>query len=230
MSGGRRATVEDYALEMLTDMESVPHVLPVSISLAIDCPPPERLEPRPKEQRERTPLPYSPVLSRLSWEVESMISEVNELVEGKKTPSLHRLLYKYAASLKELRKDLSRHRVQSPLRKSIDVFLSFKRVIGIEDAKSLAIDEFLMQVRGVTGADLEETRKVIVEKIDSEEKRREVPYGAIFFETISELLEIVERASETLPPGKLRVFIERLLDSAHEKYRRIETERGGEGE
>jgi len=229
---GRHVTVEDYALETMTDMESVPHV-----PLAISCPPPERLKPRPEERRkgkpgpkergEGTPLPYSSVLSYLSREVESMISEAKELVEGEKQPSLNRLLYTYAASLKELRKDLSRHKVQNPLRRSINVFLDFKRAIGTEDAKSLAIDEFLKQVRGVTGVNLEDAKKVITEKIGDKEEKKEVPYSAIFFRTISGLLDIVNRASETLPPSKLRVFVERLLDSAYEKYRSTAFEKGG---
>ena len=60
-------------------------------------------------------------------------------------PELNKALFKYAANLKELSgPGLSRYKVQTPLRRSIyDVLITYARVIGENEALSLATDKYI---------------------------------------------------------------------------------------
>lgn len=190
IKGGVRRPLDDYALDMLTFMDSIPHV-----PLAILSPPPESLEPRRREERER-PLPYFSVLTCIAQEVESLMPQI---------PELNKALFKYAANLKELSgPGLSRYKVQTPLRRSIyDVLITYARVIGENEALSLATDKYIDILETVIGRKLSDKQR------------------AVFISAFKDIASTVLTVWKEVPPGKFRKFIEVLLDSVYEKYKTI---------
>ena len=205
-----RGEIEEYALALHDFMSSIPYV-----PLALDTPPPERLDPRKGDEA----LPYYGLISSRSLEVESRMSQAEKVLGGE-LPSLNRLLYRYAVSLKELRSDLSRYRVQRPLRRGIELLLQYALTIGEDDAKGIAIDKFLELVARSTEVDLESRKKVIR---DETGKEREVSYRTIFFNIFKDLADALLEIRKRIPSSKMRELIEVMLDSAYEKYKYAET-------
>ncbi|RLE92148.1 MAG: hypothetical protein DRN04_11110 [Thermoprotei archaeon] len=201
--------IEDYALAIHEFMSSIPYV-----PLALDAPPPEKLDPREGDE----PLPYYSLISSKSSEVESCMSQIPKILEGKETPSLNKLLYRYAVSLKELDAKLSKYKVQRPLRKGIELLLQLTPSLGEADAKGIAIDKFLELLAYSVGVDLETKMKKIR---DQEGKEKEVSYRAVFFDIFNELVDILMNIKKKLPPSQVRKLVEVMLDSAYEKYKYV---------
>ncbi len=199
-------SILDYVLNMYEYINSIPYV-----PLALDSPPPERLDPREGDEA----LPNYKLISKLALEVESLMSQAQKILEKEETPSINKLLYRYAISLKELNSKLSKYKVQRPLRKAIDILLQYSLAVG-EDAKGLAIDEFLRLVGFSAGVNLEEKKK---KAKDQDGKEKEVSYRAVFFDIFDKLADIILRLRKELPPSQLRKLIEIALDSAYEKYK-----------
>jgi len=203
----RDVRIEDYALELHEFILSVP-----VITLSLDAPPPERLDPREGDE----PLPYSGLISLKLSEVESRMSQVSKMLGEKESPSLNKLLYRYAATLRELDENLSRYKVQKPLRKGIEVLLRYSATLGEESAVGLATDKFLELVASVTNRDLESVRKKVK---DQQGKEKEITYAAIFLSIFKDIADIVLSLRKELNPTQLRNLIELMLDSAYYKYR-----------
>ena len=205
--GGKKNEFE-YALDMLEYMNSISYV-----PLALNSPPPERLDPREGDEE----LPHYKLISKLTLEVESSMSQAQKIVEKKEPPLLNKLLYRYATSLKEFKSDLSKYKVQRPLRKAIDILLQYSPALG-EDAKGLAMDKFLELVSSTTGVNLERAKKKVTDKSG---KVKEVSYRAIFFDIFDNIANIITKLKSELPPSQLRKFVEIMLDSAYEKYKHV---------
>ena len=203
--------IQDYALAILEHASAIPYV-----PLALDAPPPSRLDPRARDEA----LPFYGLISFKSLEVETHMAQVPKVLEGKETPSLNKLLYRYAVSLKELDSSLSRYKVQRPLRKGIEILLQYSSTIGEADAKGIAMDKFLELVASSAGVDIEKRKKKVK---DERGMGREISYRAVFFEIFSDIVDIVVKLKKELPPSQLRKFIEVMLDSAFEKYRYART-------
>ena len=214
---GGKKRIEDYALSMHEYMSSIPYV-----SLALDAPPPESLDPREGDE----PLPRYSLISLKSSEVESRMSQISKVLEGREHPSLNKLLYRYAVTLKELSKglniELSRYKVQRPLRKGIELLLQFSLYIGEADAKGIATDKYLELLAFSIGVDLEAKKKKVK---DEKGQEREVSYRAIFFDIFDKLADLLIDVRKKLPPSRVRELVEVILDSAYEKYKYAKLQR-----
>lgn len=207
----RQSKINDYALELLEYISLTPYV-----PLALDAPPPERLNPRQGDE----PLPYYSLISLKSLEVETRMSQVNKVLEGKELPSINKAVYIYAKSLKELsekkERELSRHAVQKPLRRAIEIIIEFTPTIGGEEARKLAREKFIDILETSLGVDLSNIRKRVKGKKGEEE---EVTYRQMFLKVFDDISEVLLHLMNRLPPNKLSKLIEVLLDSAYEKYK-----------
>jgi len=149
-----RGKIDDYALDLYEYTSSIPYT-----PLALVAPPPMRLDPRSGDE----PLPYYSLISSMSRKVESYMAQVYKSIEGKE-PTLNKALYIYAKSLKEIRDNLSKHTVQKPLRKAINFIVEYASVIGSEDAKKLAGDNFISVLEISLGVNLSNVKKKIEDK------------------------------------------------------------------
>ncbi len=201
----RDVDVKDYALELHEFLTSTPY-----ITVFLDAPPPERLDPR---KRWDEPLPYSFVISSKIGEVESRMSQVSKICEGKETPSLSNLIYGYAANLSELNSNLSRYKVQKPLREGIDLLLQYAPVLGEKDSINIATDKFLELIARTTDADLNSKKRV------KTQEGQEITYSMVFRGIFKDLAELILRFRKELNPTQLKNLIEVMLDSAYHKYR-----------
>jgi hypothetical protein len=137
---------------------------------------------------------------------------------GGESKHLNSLLYRYAYNLRELRGNLSKYKVQRPLREAINLLLRYSKILGEEDAKGIAIDEFLKLLELSLNLDLEEKKK----KVKRDGSEEEISYRAIFFSIFNEIADLIFRFRKELNPGELSKFIEVMLDSVYEKYRHID--------
>jgi hypothetical protein len=204
----RNKKIYDYAIAMHEYMNSIPYA-PLSLS----SPPPPSLDPR-KEVSFQLPN-YGLILSK-SKEVEEYMVQAHK-AGGAESKSINSLLYRYAYSLKELRGDLSKYKVQRPLREAINLLLQYSRVLGEEDVKGIAIDKFVSLVELSLNIDLEKIKKKV--KRDGEEDM--ISYRAVFFSIFNEMADFILRLRKELNPGQLSKIIEVMLDIAYEKYRYI---------
>jgi hypothetical protein len=133
-------------------------------------------------------------------------------------PSINKAVYLYAKSLKEIRQDLSKHAVQKPLRKAIEIITEYATTVGSEEARKLAEEKFIEIVETTLGVDLSKLEKKIV---DEKGVERQVAYRQLFLSTFDDIAEVVVNISQQLPPSKVSKFIEVLLDVAYEKYKSI---------
>jgi hypothetical protein len=148
------------------------------------------------------------------------MSQVNKVLEGKELPSINKAVYIYAKSLKELsekkERELSRHAVQKPLRRAIEIIIEFTPTIGGEEARKLAREKFIDILETSLGVDLSNIRKRVKGKKGEEE---EVTYRQMFLKVFDDISEVLLHLMNRLPPNKLSKLIEVLLDSAYEKYK-----------
>jgi hypothetical protein len=133
-------------------------------------------------------------------------------------PSINKAVYLYAKSLKEIRQGLSKHAVQKPLRKAIEIITEYATTVGSEEARKLAEEKFIEIVETTLGVDLSKLEKKIV---DEKGVERQVTYRQLFLSTFDDIAEVVVNISQQLPPSKVSKFIEVLLDVAYEKYKSI---------
>jgi len=210
VSGGG-ATFSDYALDMLEQTSLVPYT-----PLALATPPPPSLDPR----RQDEPLPYYAQVYRLSREVESAVSKARRVAEGKEPPSITSAIHRYAVLLRELkgRETLSKHAVQKPLRRAIELLEELAPILGFEEARRLAREKFIEVLEVSLGVDLSAKRRIK----DESGREVEVAYSVQFkhiFDAVSEV--VAELLEKRVPPSKLSRFIEAVLDVAYEKYKSV---------
>ena len=205
--------IYDYAIAMHEYMDSIPYA-PLSLS----SPPPASLDPRDDD---RKLLPHYKTILLKSLEVEKYMGRVlktGDKAGGGESKHLNSLLYRYAYNLRELRGNLSKYKVQRPLREAINLLLRYSKILGEEDAKGIAIDEFLKLLELSLNLDLEEKKK----KVKRDGSEEEISYRAIFFSIFNEIADLIFRFRKELNPGELSKFIEVMLDSVYEKYRHID--------
>lgn len=211
----RDVKLEDYALKLHEFIASIPFV-----TLALDAPPPVRLDPREGDEE----LPYSSFISSKVIEVENRMSQVSKLADKEEEPSLSKLIYRYAVNLRELvsilklKPDLKRYGVQKPLRRGIEVLLQYASTINEKDAKDLAVTHFLEQLSSTLNTSLD----AVTKKIKNERgEEAEVSYDRIFHNIFDELADLLLKYRKEMNPTQFRNLIEILLDAAYYKYRHI---------
>jgi len=200
--------IRDYALKLLDYTESIPHV-----PLLLASPPPPSLDPR-RGEGER--LPYYSSISYHSKDLENLLLQVSNMSGAGEKIQINNALYRYAVNLKELKNDLSKYKVQRPLREALAMIKIMKKFTDEKDLKNLAKDRFLQLLSFYVGKDLSE--KKIVEG-------KEISYRAIFASIFDDIADAVLRIEKELPPSGYNKVIELLLDVAYEKYRHVSSEK-----
>lgn len=204
----RRAEIEDYAHELLTYMSSIPYV-----PIALSAPPTPSLDPRDDPGE---PLPNYVEITLLSRRVEELMTQTSELIEGRRSIPLDRVLWEYAKNLAELNRELSKTAVQKPLRRAIESLLQYADTLGEEVAKNIVADIFLQQVASTAEVNIDEKAKKVEDK--------EVSYRLVMFSTFKRLADAILEFRRELHPQHLRKLIEVLLDSAYEKYKQAKSQ------
>jgi len=207
---GGATELKDYALELLVHMSSIPYA-----PLAIASPPPPSLDPRGGDGI----LPYYFLVSLISREVESYMSQAQKLVKGKEPPRLTKAIYIYVKSLKELRPDLTKHAVQKPLRRALDMLLTFAPILAVEEARNRAERELIVQLERTLNMDLTKVEKRFKDEESGAEKS--VPYRLILEKAFDDIAETIIEVARQTHPSKVAKLIENILDSAYIDYRSI---------